>query len=177
VAVALERAARAIGQVVDGKALGRRNPARERNRGHALTLPTPDRLLDHESHRSGYGQLVALSSPWFGDGSDPEASRPKRRLAAYLALSRTGDNACVTTRVLVVDDDPAVRSAISRALRVDYDVDEAGDGADALARHAASPADAIVLDLLMPEIGGRDAHHSREVARHQWQHARREERH
>jgi two-component system response regulator MprA len=55
-----------------------------------------------------------------------------------------------------VDDDPAVRSAISRALRVDYDVDEAGDGADALAQHAASPADAIVLDLLMPEIGGLD---------------------
>jgi len=46
VAVALERAARAIGQVVDGKALGRRNPARERNRGHALTLPTADLLLD-----------------------------------------------------------------------------------------------------------------------------------
>ena len=74
----------------------------------------------------------------------------------YVPLSRTGNNAAVTTRVLVVDDDPAVRSAISRALRVDYDVDEAGDGADALARHAASPADAIVLDLLMPEIGGLD---------------------
>jgi two-component system response regulator MprA len=62
----------------------------------------------------------------------------------------------MTTRVLVVDDDPAVRSAVSRALRVDYDVDEAVDGADALARHAASPADAIVLDLLMPEVGGLD---------------------
>jgi two-component system, OmpR family, response regulator MprA len=62
----------------------------------------------------------------------------------------------MTTRVLVVDDDPAVRSAVSRALRVDYDVDEAVDGADALARHAATPADAIVLDLLMPEVGGLD---------------------
>src|SRR5881398_1683284 len=62
----------------------------------------------------------------------------------------------MTTRVLVVDDDPAVRSAVSRALRVDYDVDEAADGAEALARQASSPADAIVLDLLMPEIGGLD---------------------
>jgi two-component system response regulator MprA len=60
----------------------------------------------------------------------------------------------MTTRVLVVDDDPGVRSAIARALRVDYDVDEAEDGADALAQHSASPADAIVLDLLMPEVGG-----------------------
>jgi two-component system response regulator MprA len=62
----------------------------------------------------------------------------------------------MTTRVLVVDDDPAVRSAISRALRVDYDVDEAGDGAEALAQHASQAADAIVLDLLMPEVGGLD---------------------
>ncbi len=57
-------------------------------------------------------------------------------------------------RVLVVDDDPAVRSAISRALRVDYEVDEAADGSEALAHHSASTADAIVLDLLMPGIDG-----------------------
>ncbi len=62
----------------------------------------------------------------------------------------------MTTRVLVVDDDPAVRSAVSRALRVDYEVDEAGDGAEALTQHALSPADAIVLDLLMPNVGGLD---------------------
>jgi two-component system response regulator MprA len=60
----------------------------------------------------------------------------------------------MTARVLVVDDDPGVRAAIARALRVDYDVGEAIDGADALAQHTATPADAIVLDLLMPEIGG-----------------------
>jgi two-component system response regulator MprA len=60
----------------------------------------------------------------------------------------------MTTRVLVVDDDPGVRSAIARALRVDYEVDEAEDGGDALAQHAAAPADAIVLDLLMPEVNG-----------------------
>jgi len=56
--------------------------------------------------------------------------------------------------VLVVDDDPAVRSAVVRALRVDYDVDEAADGAEALAHHSAVAADAIVLDLLMPGIDG-----------------------
>jgi two-component system response regulator MprA len=60
----------------------------------------------------------------------------------------------MNTRVLVVDDDPAVRSAIARALRVDYEVDEAEDGADALAQHSSTPFDAIVLDLLMPQVGG-----------------------
>ncbi|HVW90948.1 MAG TPA: response regulator, partial [Gaiellaceae bacterium] len=60
----------------------------------------------------------------------------------------------MSARVLVVDDDPAVRSAVARALRVDYDVDEAADGAEALAQQASSPSDVIVLDLLMPQIGG-----------------------
>jgi two-component system response regulator MprA len=60
----------------------------------------------------------------------------------------------MNARVLVVDDDPAVRSAISRALRVDYDVEEAADGSEALAHHSQSTADAIVLDLLMPGIDG-----------------------
>jgi two-component system response regulator MprA len=70
----------------------------------------------------------------------------------------------MATRVLVVDDDPGVRSAIARALRVDYEVDEAEDGADALAQHAGSPADAIVLDLLMPEVGGLEV--CRSLRRH-----------
>ncbi|HEV2590556.1 MAG TPA: response regulator transcription factor [Gaiellaceae bacterium] len=60
----------------------------------------------------------------------------------------------MTTRVLVVDDDPAVRSAVSRALRVDYDVAEAADGSEALAQQSGAPADAIVLDLMMPGIDG-----------------------
>jgi two-component system response regulator MprA len=60
----------------------------------------------------------------------------------------------MTARVLVVDDDPAVRSAVARALRVDYEVEEAEDGAAALAQQASAPADVIVLDLLMPEVGG-----------------------
>ncbi len=60
----------------------------------------------------------------------------------------------MNARVLVVDDDPAVRSAVARALRVDYEVDEAADGAEALAQHSTAAADAIVLDLLMPELDG-----------------------
>jgi two-component system response regulator MprA len=60
----------------------------------------------------------------------------------------------VQVRVLVVDDDPAVRAAIARALRADYAVGEAVDGADALAQHAAQPADALVLDVMMPGVDG-----------------------
>src|SRR3954463_13254793 len=84
--------------------------------------------------------------------SAPGLAAPNRTPKPLLRRER--QNACMTTRVLVVDDDPAVRSAVARALRVDYDVSEAEDGADALSKHSAAPADAIVLDLLMPQIGG-----------------------
>jgi two-component system response regulator MprA len=58
-------------------------------------------------------------------------------------------------RILVVDDEPAVRDAVDRALRIDgHQVALAPDGRAALDAFAASPPDAIVLDLLMPRMDG-----------------------
>jgi two-component system response regulator MprA len=58
-------------------------------------------------------------------------------------------------RVLVVDDEPAVRRALERALRLDnYDVVLAADGEEALDSQAASPADAMILDVAMPRLDG-----------------------
>ncbi len=58
-------------------------------------------------------------------------------------------------RILVVDDEPAVREAIERALRLDgYDVALAADGAEALLAVAARSPDAMVLDVLMPQVDG-----------------------
>lgn len=63
------------------------------------------------------------------------------------------DNASV--KVLVVDDDPSVREAVARALRYEgYTVEVAVDGQNALEVHALAPADAIVLDVLMPGLDG-----------------------
>jgi two-component system, OmpR family, response regulator MprA len=60
------------------------------------------------------------------------------------------------TRVLVVDDEPAVRRALERALRLDaYEVDLAADGREALDRLAGpEPPDAVVLDVAMPHVDG-----------------------
>ena len=59
------------------------------------------------------------------------------------------------TRVLIVDDEPAVRAALDRALRLDaYDIELAGDGREALDRLAETRLDAIVLDVMMPGIDG-----------------------
>ena len=58
-------------------------------------------------------------------------------------------------RVLVVDDDEAVRSALTHALHRDgYDVSTAADGSTALAAMLRLRHDAVVLDVLMPEPGG-----------------------
>ncbi|QUQ68146.1 response regulator transcription factor [Kutzneria sp. CA-103260] len=58
-------------------------------------------------------------------------------------------------RVLVVDDEPAVRESISRSLRFEgYEVELAADGESALKSQAARPADAVVLDVMMPVIDG-----------------------
>jgi two-component system response regulator MprA len=55
----------------------------------------------------------------------------------------------------VVDDEPAVRGALDRALRLErYDVRLASDGADALAQLADESADAIVLDVGLPGVDG-----------------------
>jgi two-component system, OmpR family, response regulator MprA len=58
-------------------------------------------------------------------------------------------------RILVVDDEPSVRDALDRALRMDgYRVQLASDGTEALDALAHTPPDAIVLDVLMPEPNG-----------------------
>jgi two-component system, OmpR family, response regulator MprA len=58
-------------------------------------------------------------------------------------------------RVLVVDDDAAVRRSLAHALGRDgYEVAVAADGRTALAELAARRHDAVVLDVLMPEPNG-----------------------
>jgi two-component system response regulator MprA len=58
-------------------------------------------------------------------------------------------------RVVVVDDDEALRSAVRRALRLEgYDVEVAADGEEAFARLSAVNADLVVLDVLMPGLDG-----------------------
>jgi two-component system response regulator MprA len=58
-------------------------------------------------------------------------------------------------RILVVDDEPAVREALERILHLEgFDVEMARDGREAVRSQAAAPADAVLLDVLMPELDG-----------------------
>ena len=59
------------------------------------------------------------------------------------------------TRVLVVDDDPAIVRALVINLRArSYEVDSAQDGAGALRTAAAHHPDVVVLDLGLPDMDG-----------------------
>jgi two-component system KDP operon response regulator KdpE len=61
------------------------------------------------------------------------------------------------THVLVVDDERALRQALSINLRArGYDVTAVGDGAAALAAAATRPPDVVILDLGLPDMDGND---------------------
>jgi two-component system response regulator MprA len=60
-------------------------------------------------------------------------------------------------RILVVDDDAAVRESLGRALRLEgYEVELASDGLEALERLLGNgdDPDLVVLDVLMPNVDG-----------------------
>ena len=61
-------------------------------------------------------------------------------------------------RILVVDDDQAVRDSLRRSLAFNgYDVELAGDGLAALESIARNRPDAVVLDVMMPRLDGLEA--------------------
>jgi len=58
-------------------------------------------------------------------------------------------------RLLVVDDDPSVREALALVLDLNgFEVDTAVDGREAIRTLAVAPADAVILDVLMPGLDG-----------------------
>ncbi|MGW2189645.1 response regulator transcription factor [Streptomyces sp. NPDC001719] len=61
-------------------------------------------------------------------------------------------------RILIVDDEPAVREALRRSLAFEgYDTELAVDGLDALEKVTAYDPELIVLDVLMPRMDGLTA--------------------
>ncbi len=84
------------------------------------------------------------------------ASKP----AFQRLLSRTGHTGRMQTgaRILVVDDDRAVRDSLRRSLEFNgYGVELASDGAEALAKVPATAPDVIIMDVMMPRLDGLEA--------------------
>jgi CheY-like chemotaxis protein len=78
--------------------------------------------------------------------------------SSTLALARSdgiGTIHLMSPSILVVDDDRDIREAIAEILREEgFDVREACDGQQALARLAEGKPDVMLLDLMMPVMSG-----------------------
>lgn len=64
-------------------------------------------------------------------------------------------DAGVATRILTVEDDERIRTAVKLALEDEgWKVDEAETGEDALERFAQSPTDVVLIDIMLPGVDG-----------------------
>jgi PAS domain S-box-containing protein len=101
------------------------------------------RLALYETESGG----TAVSSPADAPSEEPPEASP------------------VSLAVLVVDDEPAIRTAVARYLSsLGHMVDVAASGREALARLASRSFDLILLDLRMPDMAG-DALYRELIAR------------
>jgi two-component system response regulator MprA len=76
-------------------------------------------------------------------------------ISAPDAVNRRVPWGAVQPRILVVDDEPAVRQALARALALErYEIALAEDGEQALDLLATGDYEAVLLDIVMPGISG-----------------------
>lgn len=60
-----------------------------------------------------------------------------------------------SNKILVVDDDDAIRTMVERVLRREkYDVESARDGFEAIEKLARNDYGTVLLDLMMPRVDG-----------------------
>jgi signal transduction histidine kinase/CheY-like chemotaxis protein len=113
--------------------------------------------------RAQGGQLEGRAG---GGESQPAAQAVQSGVQATRPASQQGA-ASMRGRVLVVDDDPMVSSALRRTLAREHDVEVVMSSREALAR-LVSPegagVDVVLCDLMMPELTGMDLHAELAVA-------------
>lgn len=103
------------------------------------------------------GDLRLESTP--GEGTravvELEAAEPRRA-----APRRTEDTPGIRMRLLVVDDEPHVRSSLRRVLEPRFEVDVASGVEDGLARMDQGRFDLVLCDVMMPGGGGERLYRS-----------------
>jgi CheY-like chemotaxis protein len=103
-----------------------------------------------ESPHDPRGSKAGRAEAQYASGAQAETlASPRRRGASDLVC------VAATRDILIVDDNDRHLDILSTILRsVGHDVETSGSCADALQRLAGRRYDAVVLDMVMPEIGG-----------------------
>ena len=105
--------------------------------------------------RVGDGSVFRVILPGVAAIDDARAaSRAESRPSISIPPPRTPRG-----RILVVDDEPVLAAALGRSLEPEFEVEVLGNGREALERLRRDPPfDAVLCDLIMPEMTGMDVH-------------------
>src|SRR5574338_355871 len=109
------------------------------------------------AHQSG-GEVGIESQPGKGTTVSiylPRTVAEETKVRMHPAMQRI-DNATVAgARILLVEDDPRVRSSTIEALQdLDYDPVACSSGAEAIDMFESQPFDLVITDVIMPEMTG-----------------------
>jgi light-regulated signal transduction histidine kinase (bacteriophytochrome) len=111
-------------------------------------LPVANAMADLVRINQAASELVEFSA----FGKRPASPSVSVRQSTLRPISARGHG-----HLLVVDDDETNRDILKRHLeRQGYSVEESASGSDAVAKLRAIPFDAVLLDLVMPEMNGLD---------------------
>jgi CheY-like chemotaxis protein len=112
------------------------------------TRPIPVHIVSVEDYSQNALELGAIGF----------ALKPVRREQIVDAVRRLEQKSTQQLRrILVVEDDPAMRDSIAALLRSeDVEIDGVGSAADALGQLSSQTYDCMVLDLVLPDASGYD---------------------